>query len=336
MLGENTFTENVGMKGIVLVEATKQKDYPMIIVGNTFTYNSGFLFSDTLYLQVTTDSIYNPDLVEADHYCGGIYFASNTFSYNIGCGASTPNSVLAYCYSANAPSVGFYTKNEYLDHQELISQAPSEADQIKFLSSVDPNSFAENNYTYSYGGTYGTLTFNMEKVIVKDSTFTNNYAGNNGGVLKLEGFPYLEISNLNFQNNANNIPDFAYLYSSIVKYVQTANSTSGLFRLNTINFSYMSTYAYKMHAPLYIDMGNQMSMSNLVFTNNWVIDHGTSHGAGHAIKIRNVYKAFNCLNCQFTQNKGIANDEVLNQAANQVNFANIDKGITKQIIGIQH
>lgn len=68
VLGENNFTENVGMKGIVMVESTKQKQYPFIIVGNTFTYNSGFLYSDTLYLRVKTDTVYNPDLVQTSHY----------------------------------------------------------------------------------------------------------------------------------------------------------------------------------------------------------------------------------------------------------------------------
>lgn len=194
------------------------------------------------------------------------------------------------------PTQGFYTLNEYLDHQEFVSQAPSEAEQIKFLNNINMTSYTTNNYTYSYGGTYGTLIFNIEKMIFKDSTFNNNYAGNNGGIAKIEGFPYLEISGLTFQNNANNIPDFTYLYSSIVKYVQSANSTSGLFRLNSITSTYLSDYAYKMHAPLYIDMTIQLSLSNLVFRNNWVIDHGTSHGAGHAIKVRNIYKAFNCLN----------------------------------------
>ena len=84
LLGENTFTDNVGTKGIVMLEKTKQKQYPIFIIGNTFTTNSGFLYSDTLYIRTMNDNVYNPNLVQAQHFCAGIYMASNTFTNNVG------------------------------------------------------------------------------------------------------------------------------------------------------------------------------------------------------------------------------------------------------------
>ena len=84
VLGENIFTENVSVKGAVVIESTKQKQYPMIIVGNQFTRNSGFLYSDALYIRKKNDLIFNADLTQSTHYCAGIYFTSNTFTNNVG------------------------------------------------------------------------------------------------------------------------------------------------------------------------------------------------------------------------------------------------------------
>jgi hypothetical protein len=68
VLGENVFTANVGMKGIVMLESTKQKTHPIFIIGNTFTSNSGFFYADALYIRKINDIIYNPDLVQSNHY----------------------------------------------------------------------------------------------------------------------------------------------------------------------------------------------------------------------------------------------------------------------------
>lgn len=68
VVGENTFTSNVGVKGVVMIESTMQKQYPVFIIGNVFTKNSGFLYSDALYIRKITTNIYNPSLTEATHY----------------------------------------------------------------------------------------------------------------------------------------------------------------------------------------------------------------------------------------------------------------------------
>jgi len=68
LLGENIFSENVGVKGVVMLEQTKQNAYPIFIIGNTFTKNSGFLYADALYIRRIIDDIYNPDLTEATHF----------------------------------------------------------------------------------------------------------------------------------------------------------------------------------------------------------------------------------------------------------------------------
>lgn len=96
VLGENTFTYNVGTKGIIILESTKQKSYPIFIIGNTFTANSGFMYSDALYIRKRNDDIYNPDLTSSSHYCSGLYLGSNTFTNNIGCSSRTENTVKMY------------------------------------------------------------------------------------------------------------------------------------------------------------------------------------------------------------------------------------------------
>lgn len=333
LLGENAFTDNVGTKGIVMLEKTKQKQYPIFIIGNTFTTNSGFLYSDTLYIRTMNDNIYNPNLVQAQHFCAGIYMASNTFTNNVGWAATTLGTVVAYCFSSVDPAADdYYTKDKYLDHQTLVAKTPPAADQTKFLNTINFSSYTLNQYTLVYGGSYGTINFNMEKVIITSSSFTSNYGGRNGAILTLEGFPNLELTSTTFQNNGNNIPDFAYLYSPIVKSVQSSSSTAGLFRLSSITDTTLSVYSNKMKAIVNIDISNTMVFSNLNFINNWIIGQGVTTAVSHSLLLRNVYKSFSWTNWVFRQNKGISNDPVLTTSPNTVNFSSITKGMTRPLI----
>jgi hypothetical protein len=337
VLGENVFTANVGMKGIVMLESTKQKTHPIFIIGNTFTSNSGFFYADALYIRKINDIIYNPDLVQSNHYWAGLYIASNTFTNNIGCQQSTRGSLLAYWYSSTDPTTDdFYTHNVYMDHQDVTSKEPVETDKIKFLSTVNPSGFTTNTYSLSYGGAYGIISFNMEKVEIFSNSFTSNYGGKDGAVLMLQGFPYMDIQSWTFQYNGNNIPDFTFIYSTITSKVQSSNSTLGLFSLNSITDTYLSSYSYKMIGILSIDMVNQLTLTNLNFINNWIIDQGATVTVSHAIRIVNMYKSFLCTNWQFTQNKGISNDPVLKLAANNINFDSLSLGINRPLLNFQN
>ena len=332
-MGENRFTQNVGLKGVVFIEITKQKTYPLMIIGNTFTSNSGFLYSDALYIRKITDNVNNPDLTQATHFCGGIYMASNTFTQNIGCKETTRGSVLAYCYSSTSPgSNDFYTQDEYLDHQALTGKDSELADKVKFFRTVDFSSYSTNNYVYSYGGSFGTITYNMEQVMVTSNSFTSNYGGNEGAIFSLEGFPYIRVASNTFTNNGNNIPDFQSLYSTIVNQVQSSSAVTNLFKDTIVDDVYLSYYSYKMETILNIDMTNTITLENLSFNNNWVIDIQTSKTTSHSIRVRNMYKSFNCLNCLFTNNKGISNDQILTSAPNTVNFSFLKKGMQSPLI----
>jgi hypothetical protein len=80
-----------------------------------------------------------------------------------------------------------------MDHQDVTSKEPVETDKIKFLSTVNPSGFTTNTYSLSYGGAYGIISFNMEKVEIFSNSFTSNYGGKDGAVLMLQGFPYMDI-----------------------------------------------------------------------------------------------------------------------------------------------
>ena len=337
VIGENIFTENVGMKGIMTIEIQKQKEFPLLIIGNTFTSNSGFLFSDALYIKKITENIYDPNIVQSSHFCNGIYMVSNTFTNNIGCKETSRGSVIAYCQSTVAPgSAGFYEKDDYLDHQKLTGKDSDLADKVKFLSIVNFEGYSTNNYVYTYGGAYGTITYNMEQVLISTNSFTSNYGGKGGAILTMEAFPYMKIENCNFENNGNNIPDLTLLYSSISKYVESSPSTTGLFRLNIVSDSFLTSYGNKMISILSIDMVNSLSLSNLNFINNWVIDHGTAEVVAHSLKLRSIYKKFNCLNCQFIDNKGISNDPVLTTSPNTVDFSSLRLGIQRPVLNFEN
>jgi hypothetical protein len=183
-----------------------------------------------------------------------------------------------------------------MDHQDVTSKEPVSANKIKLLSTVNPSGFTSITYSLSYGGTYGTISFNMQKVEIFSNSFTSNYGGKDGAVLMLEGFPYMDIQSCTFQYNGNNIPDLTFIYSTITSKVQSSNSTSGLFRLNTITDTYLSSYSNKMIGILSIDMVNQLTLTNLNFINNWIIDQGATVTVSHAIRIVNMYKSFLCTN----------------------------------------
>ena len=335
VIGENTFTSNVGVKGVVMLESTMQKQYPIFIIGNTFTKNSGFLYSDALYIRKITTNIYNPSLTDTTHYWSNIYMASNSFTNNIGWAATTEGTVKVYWYSTNTPgSSDYYTNSIYLDHQSLVSNTPSSTDQTSFIS-LSPSSFTTKQYTLTYGGTYGTITFNMQKALFTSNTFTSNYGGYKGAIISIEGFPYFDFTSSVFSSNGNNIPDFMQLYSPIVNNVQSSNTVSGQFKSLTLTDTVLSSYTYKMKAILNIEISNTMTFSSLSFTNNWVIGAGASFTVSHSILIANWYKSFTWTDCIFTQNKGISNDPILTSAINLVDFSSITKGMTKPLINFE-
>jgi hypothetical protein len=295
LLGENTFNQNVGMKGVVLLQQTKQKDHPILIILNTFVSNSGFLYADALYIRRTVDSIYNADLVQSTHYCAGLYMVSNSFTNNIGCPATTKGVVLAYCYSSTDPgSDAYYSKDTYLDHQTLLLKTPTSEDQQKFLNTVNVEGFSAVTYSYAYGGTIGTLSYNMEKTIVSLNSFSSNYGGKDGAILSLEGHQYLEMSSNTFQYNGNNIADFMALYSSIVKYVQSSSTVFGQFKSSPVTDSFLTSFSNKMKCILLIDIANSVTFSGLTFTNNWIIDQGATTPVSHSLLLNNIYKSFSC------------------------------------------
>ena len=335
VVGENTFTSNVGVKGVVMIESTMQKQYPVFIIGNVFTKNSGFLYSDALYIRKITTNIYNPSLTEAIHYWSNIYMASNSFTNNIGWAATTEGTVKVYWYSTNTPgSSDYFTNNIYLDHQSLVSNTPSSTDQTSFIS-LSPSTFTVKQYSLSYGGSYGTITLNMQQAVFLSNTFTSNYGGLNGAIISIEGFPYFAFTSSVFSYNGNNIPDFTQLYSPIVNNVQSSSTVSGLFKSLTLTDTVLSSYTYKMKAILKIEIANTMTFSSLSFTNNWIIGAGTTLTVSHSILIANWYKSFAWTDWVFTQNKGISNDPILTSSTNLVNFSSITKGMTKPLINFE-
>lgn len=176
----------------------------------------------------------------------------------------------------------------------MTVKTTNETDQLKFLNTVNISSYADANYTLVYGGSYGTIVFNMQKTKVYNNTFTKNYAGLNGAILSLEGFPYVEVNSTSFTYNGNNIPDFVTRYSTIELLVQLEPSIVELFRDVEITDEYLAAYNDKMSTILNIDMTNLLTLTGLTFQYNWVIDQGATGVASHTMIVKNIYKSFGC------------------------------------------
>ena len=223
-----------------------------------------------------------------------------------------------------------------MDHQSLNVKTPSTADQTKLLSTINVSGYAAKTYTLVYGGSYGTIAFDMKKTIITSNSFSYNYGGRNGAILILQGYPMMELNSNTFQYNGNNIPDFTILYSTIVLKVQRLSVVSGRFKDSSVTDTTLASYSNKMRAILKIEIANTLSISNMNFINNWVIDYSTSDAASHSILLENIYKSFSCTNCKFSKNKGISNDPILNEAATSVNFNSITRGLRVPLLNFNN
>ena len=53
---KNTFTGNSGTKGIIYLDTFERDYYPVVLGGNTFTNNAGYLDSNVVYIRARARS----------------------------------------------------------------------------------------------------------------------------------------------------------------------------------------------------------------------------------------------------------------------------------------
>jgi hypothetical protein len=212
----------------------------------------------------------------------------------------------------------------------MLYKTPTEAEQSKFLSSINIEAFPTNNYVFTYNES--SVSIDMRKLTIESDTYSNNYGGQGGSTLSIEGMPFIEISILSFSANGNNIPDLYAGFSTIYSNIQSIKSITNTFSLNKITDTFLASYSNKMKTILNIDMTNKLILSGLSFDNNWVIDQGVSTPVSHSLLLSNVYKSFSCVTCKFNNNGGISKEPLFSTSDYFVNFTSVTEGVRKQLV----
>lgn len=91
ILADNEFNRNSGTKGVVYLDLHDRTDHPLIIHGNKFDNNGGYIDASALNVRMraasstpwTTDV--DNGFVEADIFCANTVIEDNIFSNNYGC-----------------------------------------------------------------------------------------------------------------------------------------------------------------------------------------------------------------------------------------------------------
>lgn len=91
ILADNEFNRNSGTKGVVYLDLHDRTDHPLIVHGNTFDNNGGYVDASALNvrLRAASSTPWSTDVdgtfVETDIFCANTVIEDNTFSNNYGC-----------------------------------------------------------------------------------------------------------------------------------------------------------------------------------------------------------------------------------------------------------
>jgi len=109
---DNTFERNTGTKGVVYLDLFDRTNHPLIISGNTFTSNGGYVDASVLHIRVRAKSTLTPGTTAPDSpanfFCSNIDISSNTFTGNYGCGQAVGAVVRFQCIGYADPATGNY------------------------------------------------------------------------------------------------------------------------------------------------------------------------------------------------------------------------------------
>lgn len=108
----NTFERNTGTKGVVYLDLHDRSNHPLVISGNTFESNGGYVDASVLHIRVRAPSGVTlgtdaPDS-DANMFCHNVAVTSNTFTGNYGCGQAVGAVVKFQCVEYGATSSGDY------------------------------------------------------------------------------------------------------------------------------------------------------------------------------------------------------------------------------------
>lgn len=122
-ISDSIFIKNSGTKGIIYIDkSTTSTSSPIIIFNNQFTQNMGYMDSSVVYIrQRGTNSGGHIDNLTPDNaniYCTGQHFQSNTYTNNFACPKWGGATVRIDCQDINdqAPT---YQRNDRIDQSTL-------------------------------------------------------------------------------------------------------------------------------------------------------------------------------------------------------------------------
>lgn len=190
----------------------------MVIAHNTFTKNAGYLDASAVYVRARGRngvSVYSTTPDDANIFCVGYHFESNTFTENFGC----------------PRRVGAVVKLECVDYADTSGVAN---DRITPSTLTTPSSWSGMTFSYTstplslsytYGGVTKTVSGDYKQVTFKSNTFTRNAASNGHGVVDLLGIPRVIINSENYKDNGDSIADVLTLYGSGIMTAATGEKT---------------------------------------------------------------------------------------------------------------
>lgn len=194
----NTFTGNSGTKGIIFLDTYPRTYYPVVIGSNTFTQNAGYLDSNVIFIrargdvaQTVTTTIPNSN---ANLFCTGYHFESNTFTNNFGCSQKAGGPIRFECVDYAA------TQSSNNDRYTLTTLG---AGVLTSYCAVNAASvFTASTFTTSYNGI--TYTVDFKKINFKANTYTGNFYSAGNSLIHLEGAPRVFFDTETFTNNGDN------------------------------------------------------------------------------------------------------------------------------------
>lgn len=177
------------MRGIIYIESNEENDATVLIEGNTFEQNFGYLGSSTIFIRRKIADFLDSSYYPTSTYmpCGGVTVTLNEFTKNFACPKYGGGLLAIHCVNSD------YDKTEYyLDESPIMEM---DADLI------------DATYTFDYSTISVTIdgSASNDKIEISSNVWDGNYAGGSEGLIDIRGIHRVHFNNETYSNNGENL-----------------------------------------------------------------------------------------------------------------------------------
>lgn len=139
------------------------RTFPVVIAGNTFSRNAGYLDANVIFIRARGESaqnVYSTIPSTSSYFCSGYHFQSNTFTNNMGCQGQAGGVIRFECVNYADSATG----NDRISAGSISGVSSS-------YCSVNTASYTTSNVV----STYGSYTADLRAINFKSNTYTQNF-----------------------------------------------------------------------------------------------------------------------------------------------------------------